>query len=393
MAEALVNTALGALAAKGTQASPGMLNGLANLVGKLGQNAQRRREFRAPMRAARRKRRIARRANRPSRQSRRVRAPAAVGTVSMTKAPGVGGSGSRPLVVSHREYIYSVESSQALNSWTFPIQPGDPVTMPWASHMTNLYERYRIRSMNFEYEPNCASTTVGTVIISPSYDANDAAPATFEEATSKMGAVHGQVWTPMSCTLDPNRIHGQMQRLSCRKGTEADTDIKTYDGGNVHLCVVDCADDGTLIGRLGVNYELELHTPVGATESYLDLISSANSGLTGADPLPDLSDDSGEYGDLYFDATGGKNYWRVPGEYLVIVRVTGTVMSSWTHANCGGEWNSIYANFDTGGESGWMAAACRVQAGDILDIRLTATTVTLCTIIITNFRYDDADEW
>lgn len=401
MASGLLESTVASLIAdkaKSAIENPGQVLGpIQGLLKMAAENAARNREFRMQRRAERRGVRAQRRAQRSARQTqstrRRVRAPTSVATVSKTSAPSVGRALSRPLPVSHQEFIFSVTSSQAWNTWTFPIQPGDAITMPWASHMTNLYERYKIKSMTFEYEPNCASTTIGSIVLCPAYDAVDAAPTSFEEATSKLGAVHGQAWTPMSCHLDPSRIHSQMPMLTTRKATVAGTDIKTYDGGNFHLCVTDCADDGTLIGRLSVRYTLELATPVGATESILDYINACSSGLTPTNLLDDCSEDGGGYGSLSFSYEGGKNYWQVPGEYAVLLRVSGSDLASpFSSSSCGGTWNTVQSYVDAAATGAFFLHVGRVEAGDIYDPTMdNSVTITACTIHVWQARYSDYD--
>jgi hypothetical protein len=260
--------------------------------------------------------------------------------------------------------------------------------MPWGAHLSTLYERYKILRMSFDYEPNCASTTVGSVILSPSYDAVDGAPETFEDATSKLGAVHGQAWTAMQCNIDPNRVHAQMKMLNTRRADVSGTDIKTYDGGNLHLCVTDCATDGSLIGRLSVEYTIELATPVGATESLLDMVDTNTSGLSATNLIGDCSDATGS---MQTEWDGTTNYIQVPGEYLVVLRVAGTGLTApFTNTASDGTWNSIFSFVDAAATTGYYVVAARLEDGDAFCPRLTgATTVTSCTTIVTQAHYDD----
>lgn len=333
-----------------------------------------------PQRQARRQARKAKRATtrRQKVKSHQVRAPTAIGTIATTSPPKVGSNrAGSPLPVTHREYIYNVESSQAFNTWTFPLQPGDPTTFPWLRRMASLYERYRMCRCFFGYEPCCASTTVGSIVLCPDYDAEDAAPTSFLQATSNVAAVHGQAWSPLQCIIDPRKVHGSFQRLYTRTGN-AGTDLKTYDGGNLNLGVSDFADDGTLVGRLFVDYTLELHTPQGAGSEILCSVAVFAEALSASTLIGDLTDESDwREGTLAFDYDGTNYTWPGHGEFWLTGSLTGTdLVGSFDFVtNGGGTWTELFSTGTTTRKS--ICCACRVEAGDIFSPKITsATTVT-----------------
>lgn len=312
-------------------------------------------------------------------RQRRIKAPTAVGTIATTGAPKVGsGPATSHLPVMHREYIFNVESSSTFNTWTFPLQPGDPVTFPWLARMANLYERYKMRRCTFGYEPCCASTAIGSVVLAFDYDAEDSAPSSFLDATSIEAAVHGQVWAPLANQVDPNRVHGSFAKLYTRNGQIEGTDLKTYDGGALILGVSDCSGDGDLIGRLFVDYVIELHTPQGAGDDHTVLYATCETGLTATSLLDTVvSDpDSLATGTFRFDEVSSVFYWPHSGDFLINWKMVGTDLvgnMNWTA--CDGEYGDLFI-YNIGTVK-MGASTARVNRGDVFKPEITsATTIT-----------------
>jgi hypothetical protein len=123
------------------------------------------------------------------------------------------------------------------------------------------WEEYSFRNLRFEFVTKTGSTTPGSLIMAPDYDAADAAPSTEAIACSYAGSVGDAPWTKsFSCSMKRKNMNPALGRRYIRTAAlAANLDIKTYDEGNLFVCTV----DGTAVpwGNIWVEYDVDFFIP------------------------------------------------------------------------------------------------------------------------------------
>ncbi len=322
-----------------------------------------------------------------------TRAPVAKGLRVMTKAPRV--NGGKSFVVSHSELLTDINLSSGYSVASFPIQPGLAVSFPWLSNLATNFESYRIRKLRYRYEPQCATTSSGTILMAIDYDALDPAPLDKTELMQKAGAVRCAVWDRVTCVMKNNG--STFKRLFVRSGDPpSGSDIKTYDIGNLFI-----ATEGPsviLVGELYIDYELEFLTPETnkldevASGSYTCLFTGTalNAPFTGGAQSP--------LGAL--DITFTNTAFRINrvGTYLMILRLTGTttvanmslaITALSTNTDSRSNCTNYYPTFINSASTGWlMVLEPQIYAaGDGFTINLNGTAATMSSLIMTVSPY------
>jgi hypothetical protein len=164
--------------------------------------------------------------------------------------------------VIHREFLGNVVGQTAFTiANTFALNPGLPASFPWLSNIAQNWETYHFSKLRFCYYNKVGSATAGSVILSPDYDAADAAPASELIVTTYEDTQEDAAWKEIMCVLRPNAMHPMGPKKFIRTGALAvNQDIKTYDVGNFFVCVVDFAGP-TPCGKLWVEYDVTFFTP------------------------------------------------------------------------------------------------------------------------------------
>ena len=189
-------------------------------------------------------------------------APTAMSLVTKTRVPAIKAT-PRGFVVTHREYIQDVTAADAnFRNTTFSVNPGLATTFPWLSAIAGRFESYLFRRLHFIYEPICPTTTPGAVMMAVDYDAVDTAPTSKVALMAYRGAVRSAPWniTRFDATRGDLRKFG-VQRFVRTTANPANTDLKTYDVGNLQLATQNTPATPTTLGELYVEYEVEFFTP------------------------------------------------------------------------------------------------------------------------------------
>lgn len=214
-------------------------------------------------------------------------AAAAYATGQRTREPHVSASG-RSTRIRHRELVSTVTGSVAYTVFgSYDLNPGVAATFPWLSTQASGWEQYRFHKLCFELFTRAPTTSTGSVILAPDYDSLDAPPASEAVATSYRDSTEDAPWKDQVCRLDPIAMHPIGPRKYVRSALVANSDLKTYDAGTMHVCTVSQANtDG--IAKLWVEYDVEFFVPQTASASAASNNSfalfnlSANQSLTTA---------------------------------------------------------------------------------------------------------------
>ncbi len=163
--------------------------------------------------------------------------------------------------IQHREFIGSINGSVAFTvQSSIVLQPGLAASFPWLSTQAVGWEQYRFHSLCAEFISRAAETLNGTVILAPDYDVLDAPPASEAIATSYRDCEEDKLSRNFNCVLDPKSMHPMGPRKFVRSGVVANSDLKTYDVGALHVCTVGEAD-ASQVGKLWLCYDVELFIP------------------------------------------------------------------------------------------------------------------------------------
>lgn len=228
------------------------------------------------------------RRNGPGNGGKQASVAAAYSTTMMGKAPMVKASRDS-CNIKHRELIGRVTGSVGFaNAFSFALNPGLAATFPWLSIMAQGWEEYQFKKLQFLFRTSTGSTTPGTLIMAPDYDAADAAPLTENVVCAYQGAIADAPWKDMTGSVNASRMSGALGRRRYLRNAPlaANLDIKTYDVGNYFICTV----DGTAVpwGKVWVEYDVDFFVPQLPPNGAVQLLGGkivANNTITAANPL------------------------------------------------------------------------------------------------------------
>lgn len=166
------------------------------------------------------------------------------------------------LRVRHSEYLGNLTTAapttMAAPLWlSWPINPGYGALFPWLSSVAAGFEKYRVRSMSFRYQPSCATTSVGMIVCCPEFDVVDPRPTTAQLAMASLNAFSTQLFAPGSFAVTgferSKSYFIRSNRLVDRENAH-DYDIMRLDVGVVAAAAQVCGD-------VYVSYDIDLLSP------------------------------------------------------------------------------------------------------------------------------------
>jgi hypothetical protein len=230
------------------------------------------------------------------------------------------------LLVSHSEYLCDVVSTGTAYNTISKAVNAAHVTFPWLHKLGDSFEKYKFRSLRVDYKPTVGTTATGTVVLAMDYDPLDAVPASKSRALSYHGAVRAVPWNEVGMPVVPMK-----EALYTRKaGLPANADKKTYDYGNLHICM-----DGVAVGTCGeihVSYVCELLKPqsadsgegaylTGSTDMALFRLFGSDVARTGSSRVDPTMYPAGL-------VTGQAVTLHGAGRWYVAARITGTGLTT-----------------------------------------------------------------
>jgi len=242
----------------------------------------------------------------------------------------------RSQVVEEDEYIGEVSGSVSFATTSFSVNPGQSTTFPWGSKVAQLYEEYEFEYLEFYYKREVSEFATngqaGKVILSFDYDASDSAPATKQQVEDSDPHVDGMPCTPLLRLPIDKVMMKKGDAKFVRPGAQpANTDIKTYDVGNLIVSTQGCTNT-TTIGELHVRYRVRFSKPVldAATVVGGVVHFSAISATTGAN-LTNMVLQSGGTPSLTGITMTAQTITfpaNIPGNFLVQVNLMGATSCS-----------------------------------------------------------------
>lgn len=169
-------------------------------------------------------------------------------------------------VIEEDEFVAEINGSVAFATTQYPVNIGQKGTFPWGANVAPNYEKYEFDYLEFYYKREVSEYATngqsGKVMLNFDYDAADGAPTTKQQVLDTVPHVDGMPCAPM--LLLPIDC-GEAKRADAkyiRTGVQpANTDIKTYDIGNLYVSTQGCTNT-TVIGELHVRYRCRLKVPI-----------------------------------------------------------------------------------------------------------------------------------
>lgn len=171
-------------------------------------------------------------------------------------------SGRKPAVttrdgittITHREFLGPINNTSAYTVSSFAANPGLATSFPWLSSLASRFDKYRFINLGYEFRSVTSASKAGVALMSFDYNARDAAPLSKDVQAQTIPNTENNIW--MNNTL---QVPTDNQWRFVRQGSITNTDIKTYDLGNMHLSTV--YGDGVVGGELYITYTVQLDKP------------------------------------------------------------------------------------------------------------------------------------
>lgn len=188
-----------------------------------------------------------------------VSAPIANGNVIGVSKASIANTGSG-IRVRHKEYITDVVHATPGIFETLlyeNVNPTNSRLFPWLSSIAPRFETFRFNALKFIYEPQCATSSEGTVMLAVDYDAADDPPSDKTELMSYKGAVRSPAWFAC-CNSSASSDLRKSPNYYTRSASNTDTRITNV--GKLILAFQG-ESSGFTAGELYVEYDLQLDTP------------------------------------------------------------------------------------------------------------------------------------
>lgn len=141
----------------------------------------------------------------------------------------------------------------------FTINPGLSSSFPWLSVMAAQWQQYRFHKLHYRFITRSATSSAGSIILSPDYNPRENPPTTETMASNTQDSVEDVVWKSLICKLDPESMFPLGPRKQIRT-TQVAGETSIYDAGRLFCCVTGEASTAE-IGRLWVDYDVEFFVP------------------------------------------------------------------------------------------------------------------------------------
>lgn len=156
-----------------------------------------------------------------------------------------------------REFFASLNGSVAFSSTKYQVNPGNPILFPWLVDVAKEWQRYKLHNVSIEYITRSATSSTGSVIISPEYDVYKGPAADEKQATNTAGAVEDVTWKNLTCRADKRMLTQSHNSHLVRTGAVAN--LPAYDALYFNVTTIGQANANE-IGKLWISYDIEFLT-------------------------------------------------------------------------------------------------------------------------------------
>lgn len=274
-------------------------------------------------------------------------------------------------VIRHREYVGTVSNSTSFTCTSYAVNPGLSNVFPWLSNIAANYDKYRFRSLRFDYVPAVSTSTSGRITLAFNYNAGDNSPTSKQQVFSIAPNAEQAVWAELSLPVPVIP-----ETLYTREYLVPGSDIKTFDMGQL-LVATDLGSSSATIGEMYVEYEVVLMKPHPQFVSTTEIYNLTTSSITNLFPTTG--------GTVYLpqgvwssSTTANSLTCALSGRYLICYQITGTALTDGNLTASQGTITDV-----GGGETDFPnAAGTKLESIGVYDITTDATTK-LATILLT----------
>jgi len=168
--------------------------------------------------------------------------------------------------IEEDEYIADVSGSATFSTTSYPVNIGQSSTFPWGSKIASLYEKYQFLYLEFYYRREVSEYATngqaGKVMLSFDFDASDSAPTTKQQVLDTEPHADGMpCMEEIILSINARELSRQDSWYVRPGNQQVNTDIKTYDCGNLYVSTYGCTNT-TVVGELRVRYKCIVTIPV-----------------------------------------------------------------------------------------------------------------------------------
>jgi hypothetical protein len=265
---------------------------------------------------------------------------------------------------------------------TIAVQPGLPASFPWLSSQAVGWERFRFNRLRLCSYTRTGSTTVGSLIMAPDYDAADAAPVSEQIASSYYGAVEDAPWKDICCEFDPQSLG--FERFIRTGALAANLDIKTYDVANLFVCSVD-GSGAVPWSKLWWEYDVTFFNPQLPPGGLADAGTIQGAGaFSAAVPFGSLPTFTGPLGITTAGAVVTITGLTIGAEYTLSWVFDGTVLQNSMAFTSGATQKTLLGNISNAADTILMFHATFVATATtaVLTFGGTSTTITSAFLVV-----------
>lgn len=182
---------------------------------------------------------------------------------------GMGFGNKQSVIIEETEYIGEITSNSTSFSLlnTYPINPGQASTFPWLSTIAKNYEKYEFLALQWIYKPEVSQYATngqtGKILMSVDYDASDAPPQNKQQMEDVVPHSDAMPYQQLKLNCKPKEMHKNSDAKFIRPGNlPANSDIKTYDAGNLFVGISAIATNTGTLGELHVKYIVKFSIPI-----------------------------------------------------------------------------------------------------------------------------------
>jgi len=286
------------------------------------------------------------------------------------------------------------------------INPGNQVLFSWLHTIASRYEMYQFQNLTFEYKTTTTTSATGTITFAIDYDANDDVPTCREDLFNFAGSKYSVPWADFSIAADRKTMSSFVpwRYVSNISGVSSGETRRENNSGYFYGFAQGLGAN-TVAGTLFVHYDVILKVPqmskhldAGRNSSY---VSSVPGSLI--TPFATVTGASSTSFGLA-PGTSAQLTFAVPGEYVVGLTFTGTVLLSAGQHNClavGANSTLIIDQstlINTAATTGYMRFRLKIPVGTAnpaltpsgfsLNSTGSATTVTNIAVDVSPWPYD-----
>jgi hypothetical protein len=167
--------------------------------------------------------------------------------------------------VTFEEELGVINGSVGFVCTQYNLNPGQANSFPWLALEAKQWEKYRFKSLRYEYTPQVtefSTNGVGSLVIGFDSDASDAPPNDLIHALNVKPRAYNLPCKKISLNVPPKAMNLLNDGYFVRPGNlPGQCDIKTYDCGMINISTIDQASAAG-VGILCVYYTVEFFIPI-----------------------------------------------------------------------------------------------------------------------------------